>query len=103
MHPTHMMMKQPYDKPKSLTDLTHQVEDQKDYPNYHQSDYPKNLTDPQEDSQEEDSLEAEDSLEGEYQEEEEDIPEEAHQEQDHQVEDGDPCLSQCPNRKEESW
>ncbi len=34
-------MKQPYDEPQDLTEPTHLVEDQKRYPNYHQSDYPK--------------------------------------------------------------
>jgi len=80
------------------------VEDQKDYPNYHQSDYPKK-TDLQEDSQEEDFLEVEDSLEEEYQEEVEDTPEEeeAHQEQDHQEEAGDPHQSKYLNHKQENW
>ena len=60
------------------------MEDQRDYPSYHQSDYPK-MIDQQEDFQEEDSLEVEDSQVEEYLEEVEDTPEEeAHWEQDRQ-------------------
>jgi len=80
------------------------VEGRKDYPNYHQSDYPK-MTGQQEDSPAEGSPEVEDSLEEEYQEEEEDIQEEeeAHLEQDHWEEVGDPHLSKYLNHKPENW
>ncbi len=79
------------------------MEDQRDYPSYHQSDYPK-MIDQQEDFQEEDSLEVEDSQVEEYLEEVEDTPEEeAHWEQDRQEEDGDHHPFQYLNHKQENW
>jgi len=78
------------------------VDNQRGYPNYHQSDYPK-MTDPQEDFQGEDSQEAEDFQVEEYQEEEEDTPEEEDRlEPDHQEEVGDPHPSKYLSHKQES-
>src|SRR6266702_3895237 len=98
------MMKQHFNMLWDLIWPIHQVEDQKHYQNYHQSDCPK-MTDPQEGFREEDSLEEEDSLKEESLEEAEDTQEEeAHQEQDpleKVVE--DPHQFKYCNHKQENW
>src|SRR6266702_6618584 len=98
------MMKRHSDVLQDLPELTHLVEDQRCYPNYHQFSYLK-MMHLQEDSQEEDTQVEEDSLEEGFLEEAEDIQqeEEAPLEQDPLEEDGDPHQSKYCNHNQENW